>query len=99
MPRLFSEYVDNLQGLLALKSFNASKRHGEILFRKTEELFAAEIGVVIDEIIWGFPLGLIAALGAPIAIIIGAVRMGTGSLSATELLFVLLLAGRGVQAG
>jgi ATP-binding cassette, subfamily C, bacterial CydD len=93
MPRLFSEYVDNLQGLLALKSFNASKRHGEILFRKTEELFAAEIGVVIDEIIWGFPLGLIAALGAPIAIIIGAVRMGTGSLSATELLFVLLLVG------
>ncbi|MDQ1251447.1 MAG: ATP-binding cassette, subfamily bacterial CydD [Euryarchaeota archaeon] len=93
MPRLFSEYVDNLQGLLALKSFNASKRHGEILFRKTEELFAAEIGVVIDEIIWGFPLGLIAALGAPIAIIIGAVRMSTGSLSATELLFVLLLVG------
>jgi ATP-binding cassette subfamily B protein/ATP-binding cassette subfamily C protein len=33
MPRLFAEYVDNLQGLLTLKSFNASKRHGEILFR------------------------------------------------------------------
>ena len=93
MPRLFAEYVDNLQGLLTLKSFNASKRHGEILFRKTEELFIAEIGVVAEEVIWGFPLGLFAAIGGPIAIIVGAMRMDAGTLSTTGLLFVLLLVG------
>ena len=93
MPRLFFKYLDNLQGLLTLKSFNASRRHGEILFRKTEELFTAEIGVVIEEIIWGFPLGLIAAIGGPVAIIIGAMRMDAGMLSATDLLFILLLVG------
>lgn len=93
MPRLFSEYVDNIQGLLTLKSFNASRRHGEVLFRKTEELFAAEIGVVREEVIWGIPLGLIAIIGGPMAIIVGAMRMEAGLLSSTEILFVLLLVG------
>ncbi|WP_343241002.1 MULTISPECIES: ABC transporter transmembrane domain-containing protein, partial [unclassified Methanoculleus] len=91
MPRLFAEYVDNIQGIVTLKSFNASERHGEQLYRKTNTLYDAEIGILKDEVLWGVPLGLIAAIGGTVAIVIGALRMDAGSLSAGGLLFVLLL--------
>ncbi len=97
MPRLFAEYVDNIQGLVTLKAFNASRRHGEMLFRKTNELFTAEIGVVADEILWGVPPGLIAAVGGAVAIIVGAVRMDAGTLSAGSLLLVLLLVSEALR--
>ncbi|MDD8044816.1 MAG: ABC transporter ATP-binding protein, partial [Verrucomicrobiota bacterium] len=91
MPRLFAEYVDNIQGIVTLKSFNAGKRHGKLLDLKTNALYDAEIGILKDEILWGVPLGLVAAIGGTVAIVIGALRMDAGSLSAGGLLFVLLL--------
>ncbi|SCL74367.1 putative multidrug export ATP-binding/permease protein [Methanoculleus chikugoensis] len=91
MPRLFAEYVDNVQGIVTLKSFNAGKRHGKLLDLKTNALYDAEIGILKDEILWGVPLGLVAAIGGTVAIVIGALRMDAGSLSAGGLLFVLLL--------
>lgn len=91
MPRLFAEYVDNIQGIVTLKSFNASKRQGELLYRKTNDLYDAEIGILRDEILWSMPPGLVAAICGTVALVIGAIRMDAGALSAGGLLFVMLL--------
>lgn len=91
MPRLFAEYVDNIQGIVTLKSFNASQKQGEILYQRTNDLYDAEIGILRDEILWSVPPGLVAAICSTVAIIIGAIRMDAGAISAEGLLFVLLL--------
>jgi len=91
MPRLFAEYVDNIQGIVTLKSFNASQKQGEILYQRTNDLYDAEIGILRDEILWSIPPGLVAAICSTVAIIIGAIRMDAGAISAEGLLFVLLL--------
>jgi ATP-binding cassette, subfamily C, bacterial CydD len=91
MPRLFAEYVDNIQGIVTLKSFNASHKQGEILYQRTNDLYDAEIGILRDEILWSILPGLVAAICSTVAIIIGAIRMDAGAISAEGLLFVLLL--------
>ncbi|KKG05826.1 hypothetical protein DU40_11030 [Methanosarcina mazei] len=91
MPRLFAEYVDNIQGIVTLKSFNASQRQGKILYQRTNDLYDAEIGILRDEVLWSVPPGLVSAICGTVAIIIGAIRMDAGALSAAGLLFVLLL--------
>jgi ATP-binding cassette, subfamily C, bacterial CydD len=91
MPRLFAEYVDNIQGIVTLKSFNASQKQGEILYQRTNDLYDAEIGILRDEILWSILPGLVAAVCSTVAIIIGAIRMDAGAISAEGLLFVLLL--------
>ena len=97
MPRLFAEYIDDIQGLMTLKAFNASRRHGEILFRKNRELYMAEIGVVAEENLWGVPSGLVVAIGSAVAIITGALRLEAGVLSAGNLLIVLLLVSEALR--
>jgi ATP-binding cassette, subfamily C, bacterial CydD len=90
-PRLFAEYLDNLQGLFTLKSFGASERHGERLRQKTDDLLDAEVRLMTDELYWHTPFLLISAIGSAIAIVIGVIRMDAGALTVGGLLFVLLL--------
>ena len=97
MPQLFSEYLDNLQGIVTLKSFGASRLHGERLYRKTDDLLKNEIGINTDEIVWSLPFGLIFATGSAVAITIGAFRMNAGTLSIGGLLLVLLLVGEALR--
>lgn len=90
-PRLFAEYLDNLQGMFTLKSFGASDRHGERLRRKTDELLDAEVGLMTDELYWHTPFLIVTAAGSVVAIVAGAARMAAGALSIGGLLLVLLL--------
>jgi ATP-binding cassette, subfamily C, bacterial CydD len=97
MPQLFSEYLDNLQGIVTLKSFSASRYHGEKLYRKTDDLLKTEIGINADEIVWSLPFSLVFAMGSAVAITIGAFRMNAGALSIGGLLLVLLLVGEALR--
>jgi ATP-binding cassette subfamily B protein/ATP-binding cassette subfamily C protein len=97
MPSLFSEYLDNLQGLTTLKSFNASRKHGKILSDKNDLFLQTEISLVNEEIVWSMPVGIIMAIGGSIAIIIGTIRMGMDAISVGELFIILLLVGEALR--
>ncbi len=90
-PRLFAEYLDNLQGMFTLKSFNASRRHGERLREKTDDLHYAEFTLMTNELYWQTPFLLVSALGSVIAIVIGTIRMDAGAMTVGGLVFVLML--------
>ena len=90
-PRLFAEYLDNLQGMFTLKSFNASRRHGERLREKTDDLHYAEFTLMTNELYWQTPFLLVSALGSVIAIVIGIIRTDAGAMTIGGLVFVLML--------
>jgi ATP-binding cassette subfamily C protein CydCD len=87
-----AEFLDAIQGLPTLQAFGQSRAHGEKL--------AAKARALTDSTFWVLALGVITrgitdtgmALGAAIALILGAHRVTSGEMS-LEALLVVLMAG------
>jgi len=87
-----SEFLDAVQGLPTLQAFGQSRSYGETLAAKARALYRSTF--------WVLALGVLTrgitdtgmALGAAIALILGAHRVGAGEMS-LEALLVVLMAG------
>ena len=89
-----AEYLDSLQGMSALKSFNSGRGRGLELRQEAWQVRDAAIRLIKLE---GAPTGLVnflTGVGTAAAIGIGSVHLAQGILSPVELIIILLLAGQ-----
>jgi len=86
-----AEYLDSLQGMATLKSFNASRQRGLELKKGAFEVRDAAIHLVMLELA---PTGLVhflIGLGTIVAVGLGSLHLSQGSLAPSDLLIILLL--------
>ena len=88
---LSAELLDSVQGLATLKAFGQSGARGDELAKKARHVFRSTMAVMAANqstigITW---LGMIG--GAAVALALGAVRVGNGSLELAPLLVVVML--------
>ncbi|MHB9073139.1 MAG: ABC transporter transmembrane domain-containing protein [Desulfobaccales bacterium] len=89
-----AEYLDSLQGMATLKSFNASRQRGLELKKAAFQVRDAAIRLVKLELA---PTGLVhflIGLGTVVAVGLGSLHVSQGSLAPWELLIILLLVGQ-----
>jgi ATP-binding cassette, subfamily B, bacterial len=86
------EFLDGIQGLPTLKAFGQSGAYGRMLAEKARALSASTMWVLAMSIITRGITDLGIALGAAVALILGAWRVRNGEMS-LEALLVVLMAG------
>lgn len=91
---LNAEYLDALQGMSVLKSFNASRQRGRELKAAAFEVRDAAIGLVMLELAPTVLVHLLIAGGTIAALGLGALHVAHGTLSPLSLLVILLLTGQ-----
>ncbi len=88
-----AELIDAIQGLTTLKAFGQSAARRERLKRRADEVFRETMGVLAANSTSGAVTLLGIGFGAAAALVVGVARVGSGDLSPTTLLVVLLLGG------
>ncbi|MFH1135516.1 MAG: ABC transporter ATP-binding protein [Pseudomonadota bacterium] len=89
-----AEYLDSLQGMATLKSFNFSRGRGLEL---REEAFQVRDAAIRWIKLEGAPTGLVNFLigvGTAAAVALGSLHLARGTLGTMELIIILLLAGQ-----
>lgn len=90
---LNARFLDALQGMITLKAFNASERHGRQLNEEAWRLYRATmLQLMISLVGTGF-IGLLTGAGTSAAIGIGSVTLAGGAATMADLLLILLLVG------
>jgi len=84
------EFLDAVQGLPTLKAFGQSRAYGEMLARKARELSASTMWVLAMSVITRGITDCGIAIGAAVALILGAWRVTHGEMSLEALLIVLM---------
>ena len=84
------EFLDAVQGLPTLKAFGQSKAYGEMLAAKAKALSDSTFWVLAVSVLTRCFTDLGTALGAALAMVLGAWRVGHGEMSLTALLIVLM---------
>ncbi len=87
-----SEFLDAVQGLPTLQAFGQSRSYGETLAAKARALYQSTFWVLAMGVLTRGITDTGMALGAAIALILGAHRVGAGDMS-LEALLVVLMAG------
>jgi len=87
-----SEFLDAVQGLPTLQAFGQSRSYGEKLAAKARALYRSTFWVLALSVLTRGITDTGMALGAAIALILGAHRVGAGEMS-LEALLVVLMAG------
>ena len=91
---LNAEYLDHLQGMATLKSFNVSAPKGKALKEKAIRVRDAAIDLVKIVSVYHGGIDFVVAVGSSAAVGLGAFKTATGTLSVPELLLILLLVGQ-----
>ncbi len=86
-----ADLLDSIQGLPTLKAFGQSRKRGELLAERAQELFRSTMYVLAVNIATGGITMLGISAGAAVALAWGAVRVHDGGLQLSTLLVVLLL--------
>jgi len=84
------EFLDAVQGLPTLKAFGQSKAYGAMLAAKAQALSDSTFWVLAVSVLTRCFTDLGTALGAALAMALGAWRVGHGEMSLTALLIVLM---------
>ncbi|WP_439598099.1 ABC transporter ATP-binding protein [Falsiroseomonas sp.] len=87
-----SEFLDAVQGLPTLQAFGQSRSYGEKLADKARALYRSTFWVLAMGVLTRGITDTGMALGAALALILGAQRVGAGEMS-LEALLVVLMAG------
>ena len=86
-----AEFLDSVQGLATLKAFGQSTARGRVLAEKAREVFRSTMAVLFTSASqrgiadWGI------AIGAALALAVGAFQVQSGELPMTHLLMILLM--------
>lgn len=95
--RAFAEYysdcLDSLQGMAALKAFNANQEQKQRIFEKGEELRRATMGQLAVTMIENVVLQFFAGLGSAFSLAVAAYQQFQGGMSGAQLLYTLFLIG------
>ncbi|MCH8223366.1 MAG: ABC transporter ATP-binding protein [Chloroflexi bacterium] len=90
-----ADFLDSIQGLATLKAFGQSKRRGDALEERADEVFRSTMWVLASNAAThGVTIAGIA-IGAAVALALGATRVESGEMTLSALLIVLML---GVEA-
>jgi ATP-binding cassette subfamily C protein CydD len=89
-----AEYLDSLQGMATLKSFNASRRQGLTLKKAAFQVRDAAIRLVKLELAPTVLVYFLIGLGMTVAVGLGSLRVSQGFLAPSELITILLLVGQ-----
>lgn len=90
---LNSRFIDSMQGMTTLVTFNAADRGGQELKEKATSLYRATMRQLAVSLMNSGVVGLAMKGGSAAALGVAAVRMSQGHLSLEALLIVLFLAG------
>ena len=88
---LGSDFLDSVQGLATLKAFGQSKSRGRVLGERALHLYRSTMGVVAANGATSTASILFMAMGAALALAVGAVRVSNGEMELRPLLIVLML--------
>ncbi len=94
---LAARMLDALQGMVTLKTLNASKRHGEDLREYSAELYRATVGNLAVNLSVHAVVNLAFSVGTAMAVATGAIRLASGQLDFASLLIILVLAAECFQ--
>ncbi|MCH7740161.1 MAG: ABC transporter ATP-binding protein, partial [Chloroflexi bacterium] len=90
-----ADFLDSIQGLATLKAFGQSKRRGDALEKRADEVFRSTMWVLASNAAThGVTIAGIA-VGAGVALALGATRVESGEMTISALLIVLML---GIEA-
>jgi ATP-binding cassette subfamily C protein CydCD len=90
-----ADFLDSIQGLATLKAFGQSKRRADALEKRAEEVFRSTMWVLASNAAThGVTIAGIA-IGAAVALVLGATRVESGEMTISALLIVLML---GIEA-
>ncbi len=88
---LNAEYLDNVQGMATLKAFNAAVRRGNELKADADAICVASIRLMWLEALYSCMVGLAIGIGSAVSVGLGALHLAAGTLTAANLLLILLL--------
>ena len=88
---LGADFLDSVQGLPTLKAFGQSKARGRTLADRAERLYRSTMGVVAANGATSGASIFFMAVGAAVALAVGAVRVSNGEMELRPLLIVLML--------
>ena len=88
---LGADFLDSVQGLPTLKAFGQSKARGRTLADRAERLYRSTMGVVAANGATSGASIFFMAVGASVALAVGAVRVSNGEMELRPLLIVLML--------
>ena len=86
-----ADFLDSIQGLATLKAFGQSRRRGDALAARAQEVFRTTMGVLLHNAMAQGLTILAITVGAAVALALGAVRVENGAMEIAELLVVLML--------
>ena len=86
-----ADFLDSIQGLATLKAFGQSRRRGDALAVRAQEVFRTTMGVLLHNAMAQGLTILAITVGAAVALALGAVRVENGAMEIAELLVVLML--------
>ena len=86
-----AEFLDSIQGLVTLKAFGQSGSRGQLLARKAHDLFQATMGVLGTNTLSRGITDTGIAVGAAVALGLGATRVANGTMELSALLIILML--------
>ena len=88
---LGADFLDSVQGLATLKAFGQSKARGRTLAERADRLYRNTMGVVAANGATSGASIFFMAVGAAVALAVGAVRVSNGDMELRPLLIVLML--------
>ena len=86
-----AEFLDSVQGLATLKSFGQSGARARLLAEKAKELFRSTMWVLATNSLARGITDSAIAVGAAVALVLGAYRVSNNTMELTALLIILLL--------
>ncbi len=86
-----ADFLDSIQGLATLKAFGQSRRRGDALAARAQEVFRTTMGVLLHNAMAQGLTILAITVGAAVALSVGALRVESGAMEIAELLVVLML--------
>ena len=86
-----AEFLDSVQGLATLKSFGQSGARARLLADKARELFRSTMWVLATNSLARGITDSVIAVGAAVALVLGAYRVSNNTMELTALLIILLL--------
>ena len=86
-----AEFLDSVQGLATLKSFGQSGARARLLAERARELFRSTMWVLATNSLARGITDSVIAVGAAVALVLGAYRVSNNTMELTALLIILLL--------
>ncbi len=90
---LNAQFVDSMQGMVTLKSLNASGRRGDELRAASQALYRATMAQLSISMIRNGLVGFAMSAGVALAVCIGSFQVAAGELGIAALLIILFLSG------